>query len=284
MVSMDCINLVKQCEGCRLTAYQDATGVWTIGYGHTQGVTPNMAITQYIADLWLLQDIQKFNTGVLSLIKVPITQSQEDALTSFAYNVGLSNFKSSTLLKKLNNKDYEGASNEFERWTKAGKKVLNGLVKRRKLEKDLFVKDGLVLKVVKYSLKADGEKYVSPNFKVKEFKCKDGSDEILIDIDFVTNKLQKIRDHFNQPIIINSAYRTPSYNQKVGGATNSYHMQGRAFDIVVKNVSLDAVCKYAQSIGVKGIIRYNNFNHIDSRETLYYAINDNGKVTKVNGF
>lgn len=135
-----------------------------------------------------------------------------------------------------------------------------------------------------YSLKRDGDINISPNFKVKEFKCKDGSDEILLDSSFIKLKLQAIRDHFGKPVTINSAYRTVSYNKKVGGATNSYHTKGRAFDIVVKDVPLNDVCSYAASIGVKGIIRYNTFVHIDSREQQYFARNNNGKVTKVNSF
>lgn len=138
--------------------------------------------------------------------------------------------------------------------------------------------------VANYSLKTDGNKSIAKNFKVKEFRCKDGSDDIKIDITFVQSKLQKIRDHFGAPITINSAYRTPSYNAKVGGAKASYHMQGRAFDIVVKGVPLDEVCKYAQKIGINGIIRYNTFVHIDSREKRYYARNNNGKVTAVDSF
>lgn len=135
-----------------------------------------------------------------------------------------------------------------------------------------------------YSLKVNGNQNVSPNFRIKEFKCKDGSDTILLDSSFVISKLQKIRDHFDKPVVINSAYRTPTYNKKVGGASNSYHTKGMAFDIVIKGVDLDEICKYAQSIGVLGIIRYNTFVHIDSREKLYFARNNNGKVTKVASF
>lgn len=138
--------------------------------------------------------------------------------------------------------------------------------------------------VDKYSLKVDGEKKISPNFKLKEFKCKDGSDEVLLDSSFVREKLQAIRDHFGKPVLINSAYRTESYNKKVGGAKNSYHMKGMAFDIRISGVDLDTICKYAQSIGVLGIIRYNTFVHIDARPNLYFARNNNGKVTKVSSF
>lgn len=141
-----------------------------------------------------------------------------------------------------------------------------------------------MIMVEKYSLKKDGEVNVAPNFKIKEFKCKDGSDEILLDSSFVLNKLQAIRTHFNRPVKINSAYRTPSYNKSVGGAKNSYHMKGRAFDIFISGVDLDEICRFAESIGIKGIIRYNTFVHVDSRENLYFARNNNGKVTVVKSF
>lgn len=135
---------------------------------------------------------------------------------------------------------------------------------------------GVIVK--EYSLARDGEMQIAKNFKVKEFRCKDGSDKILIDTDFVVNKLQKIRDHFGAPITINSAYRTESYNKKVGGAKSSYHMKGQAFDIVVKGHTPLEVARFAQSIGIPGIIQYNTFVHVDSRPTRYWARNDNGKV------
>lgn len=138
--------------------------------------------------------------------------------------------------------------------------------------------------VVTYSLTKDGEKQVSRNFKVKEFRCKDGSDKILVDGNFVQNKLQMIRDHFGAPITINSAYRTESYNKKVGGAKSSYHMKGQAFDIVVKGHTPLEVAQYAQTIGINGIIQYNTFTHVDSRTKRYWARNDNGKVTVKNSF
>ena len=138
--------------------------------------------------------------------------------------------------------------------------------------------------IVQYSLANDGNMQISKNFKVKEFRCKDGSDTILIDVDFVRNYLQKIRDHFGVPVTINSAYRTSAYNTKVGGAKNSYHVKGQAFDIVVKGHTPNEVAKYAQALGIKGIIQYNTFVHVDSRTTKYWARNDNGKVTVKSSF
>ncbi len=143
-------------------------------------------------------------------------------------------------------------------------------------------KEGVVVK--EYSLSRDGNMQISKNFKVKEFRCKDGSDKILIDTDFVVNKLQKIRDHFGSPVTINSAYRTESYNKKVGGAKSSYHMKGQAFDIVVKGHTPLEVARFAQTIGITGIIQYNTFVHVDSRPTKYWPRNDNGKVYRKETF
>ena len=138
--------------------------------------------------------------------------------------------------------------------------------------------------VVEYSLRTDGEKKISENFNVSEFKCKDGSDKILIDVDFVRNKLQAIRDHFGAVVTINSGYRTESYNEKVGGAKSSYHMKGQAFDIVVAGHTPLEVARFAQTLAIPGIIQYNTFVHVDSRPTKYWARNDNGKVTGMSGF
>ena len=135
-----------------------------------------------------------------------------------------------------------------------------------------------------YSKIADGNKSLSPNFKIKEFACQDGSDTIVLHTDFVVDKLQKIRSHFGKPITINSAYRNPTHNKKVGGSSSSYHVKGRAFDIVVKDVSPNEVARYAQSIGIKGIIRYSWGVHVDSRAIKYFAVDSNGKKTPVGGF
>ena len=138
--------------------------------------------------------------------------------------------------------------------------------------------------VYEYSLKKDGDQYISKNFKVKEFRCKDGSDKVLIDVDFVKDKLQPIRDHFGAAITINSGYRTEEYNAKVGGAKSSYHMKGQAFDIVVTGHTSLEVAQYAQSFDINGIIQYNSFVHLDSRTSRYWARNDNGKVTVKSSF
>lgn len=131
-----------------------------------------------------------------------------------------------------------------------------------------------------YSLKNDGEKRLSFNFKAKEFRCKDGSDVIKVDEKLVSI-LQNIRDWAGAPVTINSAYRTPEHNRKVGGASASQHVKGQACDIVVSGKKPVEVARYAQSIGVNGIIKYDTFVHIDTRGAKYHAINRNGKFERV---
>lgn len=138
------INLIKQFEGCKLTAYQDSVGVWTIGYGWTQSVdgkpvAKGMTITQQKADDLLKQGVVQYENGVHGLVTVQLNQNQYDALVDFAYNLGVNALKGSTLLKKLNAGDYADAANEFTKWNKAGGKELAGLTRRREAEKYLFL-------------------------------------------------------------------------------------------------------------------------------------------------
>lgn len=137
------------------------------------------------------------------------------------------------------------------------------------------------MKIEKYSLKNDGEMNISDHFKVKEFRCKDGSDAIYIDVDFVEDKLEAIRSYFDCPVIITSAYRTVSYNKKCGGAKNSCHLRGRAFDITIHGKSPIEIAKVAEELEIKGIISYSmqGFCHVDSRNKKYWAINNRGKVS-----
>lgn len=120
-----------------------------------------------------------------------------------------------------------------------------------------------------YSINKDHGK-LSKNFDAKEMACKDGNYEMLVSPDLIAI-LEKIREHFNAPVIINSGYRTPAWNKKVGGASNSYHCKGMAADIYVKGHTTKEVAEYATSIMEKygGIIRYSNFVHIDVRENKY---------------
>lgn len=136
--------LIKQFEGCKLTAYQDSVGVWTIGYGWTQPVDgkpirAGMTIKQETAERLLKTGLVSYESDVSRLVKVSLTQGQFDALVSFTYNLGARSLSTSTLLRKLNAGDYAGAADEFLRWNKAGGKVLNGLTRRREAERALFL-------------------------------------------------------------------------------------------------------------------------------------------------
>lgn len=133
------IALVREFEGLRLEAYKCPAGVWTIGFGTTQGVRPGMKINSVQAEEMLRRDLTSFETAVKNLVKVQLRSNQYDAIICFVYNIGINAFAKSTFLRKLNAKDYAGAANEFTRWNKAGGKVLPGLTRRREAEKKLFL-------------------------------------------------------------------------------------------------------------------------------------------------
>lgn len=134
------IELIKTFEGCRLEAYKCPANVWTIGYGHTGStVHQGLKITQAEADRLLKNDLVIHCNNVSKLVKVPLNQNQFDALVSLEYNIGYGNFKNSTLLKLLNQKKYNEAVNQFDRWVYAGKTKLAGLARRRDSEKRLFL-------------------------------------------------------------------------------------------------------------------------------------------------
>ena len=127
--------------------------------------------------------------------------------------------------------------------------------------------------IKQYSLKADRKKKLSPNFTVYEFRCRDGSDVVMIDESLVV-LLQCIREHFGRPITITSGYRTAAHNTAVGGAKSSQHLLGRAADIQVQDTDPLAVAAYAESLmpGWGGVGRYpvkagraKGWVHVDTR-------------------
>lgn len=146
-VSQNGLKLIKEFEGLSLIPYLCPANKATIGYGSTyypdgtkvtmkdRPITEQKAteILEFIAN-------KDFGSNINKVIKVPLNQNQFDALVSFAYNIGNTNFNWSTLLKKLNKGDYDGASNEFGRWNQSNGKILKGLVLRRQKEKELFKK------------------------------------------------------------------------------------------------------------------------------------------------
>lgn len=139
------IDLIKKYEGCKLTAYLCPAKVWTIGWGNTQyenglSVKKGDTITQAEADRLFLSLVNgRFASGVQALLGRQLTQNQFDALVSFSYNCGLRALQSSTLLRKVKKDPLDPTiAAEFAKWNKAGGKVLNGLVRRRKAEADLY--------------------------------------------------------------------------------------------------------------------------------------------------
>lgn len=136
--------LVKHFEGCKLTAYVCSAGHNTIGYGNTfyengVKVKPGDKITQQRAEELLDVILIKFVQQTNEVIKSNVNQNQRDALTDFAYNCGLGNLKSSTLLKKVNaDPNDKTIRDEFMKWNKGGGKVLNGLTRRREAEANLY--------------------------------------------------------------------------------------------------------------------------------------------------
>lgn len=133
------IKLVMRFEGFRARAYKCPAGVWTIGYGHTGGVSPLDQVTWREAKDLLRKDLRKAEQAIQSLVKVKLNQDQHDALASFVYNVGEGAFRDSTLLKLLNRGEYLRAANQFKRWNMAGGRVLGGLERRREAEANLFI-------------------------------------------------------------------------------------------------------------------------------------------------
>lgn len=124
-------------EGFRGKAYRDPVGIPTIGYGETKGVKMGDTITQREALERLRISAEEHGKGMAACIKVPISQNEYDAYLDFTYNVGVGAFCKSTLNKKLNSGDYDGACRELLKWNKAGGKVLPGLTKRREEEYQL---------------------------------------------------------------------------------------------------------------------------------------------------
>jgi len=145
-VNKAALDLIVEFEGLRTSAYPDPAHGWsvpTIGIGHTSAagkpeVYMGMKITEAEAYEILERDLAEFADHVRRVVKVPLTDNQFGALTSFTFNLGMGNLNRSTLLKKLNAGDYEGAADEFKKWDRAGGKKLKGLARRRAAEAALF--------------------------------------------------------------------------------------------------------------------------------------------------
>ena len=137
------LDLIKSFEGLRLETYKCSSGVNTIGYGTTlingKMVQNGLKISLEDAERFLIEDIKKFESGVLRVVSVGLTNNQFSALVAFSYNVGLGALRGSTLLKMVNrNPNDPLIRNEFMKWNKAAGKELTGLTRRRKAESDLY--------------------------------------------------------------------------------------------------------------------------------------------------
>jgi len=135
------LKLTENFEACKLTAYQDVRGVWTVGWGHTGAdVYEGLTITQTEAEQFLKQDIAHAVTTVNRVVTVPLTQTEFDALCDFTYNAGCGAFEGSTMLRDLNAGDFTAAAEQFCLWDHSGGgNVVAGLLRRRRAEERLFV-------------------------------------------------------------------------------------------------------------------------------------------------
>ena len=133
------LQLIKEFEGYEGKAYLCPAGVWTIGYGHTQGVEENDMCSVEEASEFLKKDVEKAERAVNELVKHELNQNQFDALVSFVFNLVRDRFRQSSLLKFLNSAHFPLAGGQFDRWVYADGKVMQGLVKRRAAEKKLFL-------------------------------------------------------------------------------------------------------------------------------------------------
>jgi lysozyme len=136
--SAEGIALIKKFEGLELDSYQCSANVWTLGYGHTQGVAEGDSCSEKEAEIILVNDLKEFETYVNALVDVELDQNQFDALVAWTFNLGPTNLRTSTLLKKLNAGDYNDVPSEIKRWNRAGGQVLDGLIRRREAEALLF--------------------------------------------------------------------------------------------------------------------------------------------------
>ena len=139
--------IIKYYEGCSNTVYRCPAGIPTIGFGSCYDLNGNPItmdhgdITDEEATAYLVRGLRTSENAVARLVTAPLNANQFSSLVSFCYNVGAGNFQASTLRMKLNRSDYIGASNEFWKWRRAGRRILKGLVRRRETEKQLFLLD-----------------------------------------------------------------------------------------------------------------------------------------------
>jgi len=134
-------NLVRDFEQLLYTAYDDGTGVWTLGYGHTHGVKQGDTCTRAQAEAWLAEDLHEAEIGVDNLVKASMSEGMRDALVSFVYNLGAGALAKSELLQHVNSKHNFSAAKAFLQWSMAGGRPMRGLLRRRLTEAALYCAD-----------------------------------------------------------------------------------------------------------------------------------------------
>jgi len=236
------IVLIKSFEGCHLTSYQCPSGVWTIGYGHTAGVSKGMTITQAQADAYLASDLAKYENYVNAL-KLPLNQNQFDALVSFTYNCGNGNLK-----KLVKNRRLTQIAEAILLYNKSNGKVLAGLVRRRQAERELFLQPLEEETEVKYQMikpvdykqndsrwgglpyAVDGEKST-----IKSAGCGPTS---LADV------LAAIVSPFIDPVTLASWARQHNYKVKASGTSYSFFVPcAAAYGVKVRRLNTSNVYK-----------------------------------------
>jgi len=255
------LDLIKKWEGLRLEGYICPAGVPTVGYGHTgPTVKEGMKITEADAEALLLSDVERFASAVDSQIRVPLTDNQRCALISFTFNVGTGALMDSTLRKRLNNGEnaQKVAMEELPRWNKGGGKVLEGLVRRRRDELDLFLKGTKPLtNDVRFTPDKPFNFQVTPNIKYGEltlnqearrFNKQHQCDTALMLCQFA----ERARTAFgNKPVVITSGYRPAKINAEAGGSARSEHLYDApdtgAIDFYVEGVNTYELQKWADA-------------------------------------
>lgn len=233
-----CLAIVKEFEGCKLTAYPDpGTGgePWTIGWGSTgPGIKPGTVWTQQQADERLVADLRQFHHGVLTVLPMAAEWSgnRQAALTSFAYNVGIGALQESTLRRRLISGEDPALviREELPRWNKGGGGVMPGLVRRREAEVALFVRGqqqeqspGRVRPGDPFTTR------ISAHFTLGEFALGQEARRFTAQHQVDTAAelaafMERVRSRFGKPVIITSGYRPPAINRSVGGASSSEHL------------------------------------------------------------
>ena len=233
-----CLAIVKEFEGCRLTAYPDpGTGgePWTIGWGSTgPGIKPGTKWTQQQADDRLVADLRQFHHGVLTVLPMASEWSgnRQAALVSFAYNVGIGALQESSLRKRLISGDdpVQAVREELPRWNKGGSGVMPGLTRRRAAEVALFT--GGQQQEQTPGRVRPGDPFttrLSAHFTLGEFALGQEARRFTAQHQVDTAAelaafMERVRSRFGKPVIITSGYRPPAINRSVGGASSSEHL------------------------------------------------------------